>query len=115
MAMSESEKDEKLICEYLLGRVSDETKREEIEERLFTDDDFCLQVELTEDELSNDFVLARLNEIDRADFAKTLEHNSDRKAKVAFTQALKEKASVKNVEEKIPEKPSIFESLNRLC
>ncbi len=47
--MAESLQNENTIREYLLGRVSDETTLEGIEELLFTDEEFCSEVALAED------------------------------------------------------------------
>ena len=66
--MSETFKSDNTIREYLLGRVSDETTLEGIEERLFTDEEFCSQVALAEDSLINDFVFEHLDEADTASF-----------------------------------------------
>ncbi len=108
--MNETLKNEKEIREYLLGRVSDETLREEFEELLFLDDDFCSLAEIVEDDLINDFVFGKLNETDAADFLKTLENNSERREKLVLTKAIKEKAQIQKSAEK-ETKPSFFESL----
>ena len=108
--MNETLKNEKNAREYLLGRVSDETRLAEFEELLFLDEDFCSLAEIVEDELINDFVFGRLNETDSADFAKTLENNAERRGKIALTNAIKEKAAAQNVAEK-ETKPSFFESI----
>ena len=57
--MSDSLDNLATIREYLLGRVSDETELEGIEELLFSDADFCTRAELVEDELINDYVVGR--------------------------------------------------------
>ena len=46
--MGEALNNKKTIREYLLGRVADEATLEGFEERLFTDEEFCSQVELAE-------------------------------------------------------------------
>jgi len=108
--MNETLKNENSIREYLLGRISDETRLAEFEELLFLDEDFCSLAELVEDALINDFVFGRLNETDSADFLKTLENNRERREKVALTKAIKAKAAAQTVDEK-EAKPSFFESL----
>lgn len=90
--MGESFQSENTIREYLLGRVSDETTLEALEELLFTDDDFCSQVALVEDALLNDYVCGRLNDRDAESFRTTLADNSERSFKLELTQALREKA-----------------------
>jgi CHAT domain-containing protein len=105
--MNENLNNLETIRQYLLGRISDETRLEEIEELLFADDDFCTRTEIVEDELINDFVFGKLNAEDNLSFEKTLETNFDRRAKVKVTQLLKEKTAPQIVEEKV----SFFESL----
>jgi hypothetical protein len=90
--MGESLQSEGTIREYLLGRVSDETTLEGLEELLFTDEEFCSQVALMEDGLINDYVLGQLDEKDAASFRATLASNHERQAKLELTQALREKA-----------------------
>ena len=91
--MGESFKSEETVVrDYLLGRVRDEAALEEIEERLFTDEEFCTRVALAEDELINDYVLGYLDEADAAGFRASLEGDPDRRLKLRLTQGLKEKA-----------------------
>jgi CHAT domain-containing protein/Tfp pilus assembly protein PilF len=90
--MGESLRSEVTIREYLLGRVSDETRLEELEELLFTDEDFCSQVALVEDGIINDYVFKRLDDADVESFRATLAGNSERSFKLDLTQALREKA-----------------------
>jgi len=108
--MGESFKNEKTIREYLLGRVSDETTLEGLEELLFTDEEFCSQVALTEDEIINDYVLGHLDEADAASFQATLAGDPERRFKLELTQALREKALAKNVKVR-EDRPSFFASL----
>lgn len=108
--MGESLKNEKTIREYLLGRVSDETTLEGIEELLFTDEDFCSEVALTEDGIINDYVFGHLDEADAASFRATLAGDPERRFKLELTQALREKSLAKNVRV-LEDKPSFFASL----
>jgi CHAT domain-containing protein len=110
MSMSESLKSERTVREYLLGRVSDETTLEGIEELLFTDEEFCSEVALAEDGLINDYVLGHLDEADAASFKATLANDSERRFKLELTQALREKALAKNVKV-LEDRPSFFASL----
>ncbi len=111
--MGEALNNEKTIREYLLGRVADEPTLEGFEERLFTDEEFCSQVELAEDGLINDYVLGRLDDVDAASLQSTLASNPERRFKLRLTQALREKALAKSVEIG-EEKPSFFASLQSL-
>jgi len=108
--MGEALNNEKTIREYLLGRVSDETTLEGLEELLFTDEEFCSQVELAEDGLINDYVLGRLDDVDAASLQSTLASNPERRFKLQLTQALREKALARGVQV-VEEKPSIFASV----
>jgi hypothetical protein len=108
--MGESLNNEKTVREYLLGRVSDETTLEGIEELLFTDEEFCSQVALAEDGIINDYVFGHLDEADAASFKATLAGDPERRFKLELTQALREKALAKNVKV-LEDKPSFFASL----
>lgn len=94
--MDVSLKSEGAIREYLLGRVSDETTLERLEELLFSDEEFCSQVELVEEDLINDYVMGRLNAADAESFRATLAGNSERRFKLELTQGLKDKALARN-------------------
>ena len=114
MTMGESFKSEAAVRRYLLGRVSDETTLEGLEELLFTDEEFCTQVALAEDELVNDYVLGCLNEEDAADFEASLDSNPGRRFKLGLTRALREKAvasrageHAKSYEAKASEAPDV--------
>lgn len=108
--MDESVNSEQLIREYLLGRVTDETVLGRIEERLFTDDEFCSLVALTEDGIINDYVMGRLNQADGASFQSTLPGNPERRFKLELTQALREKALARTVKVS-DDQPSFLASL----
>src|SRR5215210_1311159 len=92
MTMGESLKSDATVREYLLGRISDETTLEGLEELLFTDEEFCSQVELAEDGIINDYVFGHLNKADASSFRATLVDNPERRFKLELTQALREKA-----------------------
>jgi tetratricopeptide (TPR) repeat protein len=108
--MDESFKSEKTIREYLLGRVSDETMLEGLEELLFTDEEFCSRVALAEDEIINDYVFENLDAADTASFRATLAANPERRFKLELTQALREKALARSVKVS-DERPSLLASL----
>jgi CHAT domain-containing protein len=108
--MAESLQSENAVRQYLLGRVSDETTLEGIEELLFTDEEFCAEVALAEDGLINDYILGRLDDADAESFRATLANNPERRFKLELTQALRAKALARNV--KTAEgKPLFFASL----
>lgn len=94
--MREPLESERTVREYLLGRVSDEATLEGIEERLFTDEDFCARVALAEDDIINDYVLGYLDERDAASFRATLAAYPERRAKLDLTERLRAKALAAN-------------------
>ncbi|HKV37120.1 MAG TPA: CHAT domain-containing protein [Pyrinomonadaceae bacterium] len=106
--MGSSVKSEDTLREYLLGRISDETTLEGIEELLFADEEFCSQVELMEDGIINDYVMGRLNEADAKSFRATLPADPERRARVELTQAVRAKALARNSKK---ERSSFFASL----
>lgn len=108
--MGESLKSEKTVREYLLGRVSEETTLEGIEELLFTDEEFCSQVALAEDGIINDYVFGRFDDADAESFRSTLAANPERRFKLELTQALREKALARNLK-MAGAKPSFFGSI----
>jgi tetratricopeptide (TPR) repeat protein len=108
--MSESRTNEKTVREYLLGRVSDETTLEGIEELLFTDEEFCSQVALTEDEIINDYVLGRLDDAEAESFRASLSADPERRFKLELTQALRERALARNLSA-TEDKPSFLAAL----
>lgn len=112
--MGESITSEQTIREYLLGRVSDETRLETLEELLFTDEDFCSQVAMVEDGLINDYVFGRLSDADAESFRQTLAGNPDRSFKLKLTQALREKALAAKLQPSLTgaaDKPSFLDAL----
>jgi tetratricopeptide (TPR) repeat protein len=99
------------VREYLLGRVSDETTLEGIEELLFTNEEFCSQVALAEDEIIDDYVRGRLNHADAESFRATLSADAERRFKLEMAQALRERALARDLKT-TEAKPSFFGSLN---
>ncbi|MDX6613563.1 MAG: hypothetical protein QOD75_2749 [Blastocatellia bacterium] len=111
--MGPSLRSEETVREYLLGRVSDETTLEGLEELLFTDEDFCSQVQLAEDALINDYVFGALSDADAESFNATLKDNPERRFKVDLTRQLREKARARS-SQPAAGKPSFFSSLASL-
>jgi CHAT domain-containing protein len=108
--MDVSLKSGKTIREYLLGRIADETTLERLEELMFSDEEFCSQVELAEEGLINDYVMGRLDTAEAESFRATLSHNSERRFKLELTQRLKEKSLATNLN-RVENKSSFFDSL----
>jgi tetratricopeptide (TPR) repeat protein len=99
------------VREYLLGRVSDETTLEGVEELLFTNEEFCSQVALAEDEIINDYVRGRLSRADTESFRATLAADAERRFKLEMAQALRERALARDLKT-TEAKPSFFGSLS---
>jgi tetratricopeptide (TPR) repeat protein len=108
--MGASFNNEKTVRDYLLGRVSDEATLEGLEELLFTDEEFCSQVALAEDEIINDYVCGHLDEADAHSFRATLADDPERCFKLKLAEALRAKALARNASSP-EEKPSFFASL----
>ena len=108
--MRESFPSDETVREYLLGRVSEETQLEELEDLLFTNEEFCSQVALAEDDLINDYVFERLTDAEAKSFRETLAGNNERTFKVKLTQALRDKALSHRVNV-ADDQPSFFASL----
>lgn len=110
--MNETLKTKENIRDYLLCRISDEEKLSEIEELLFSDDEFCAQVESTEDEIINQYVLDELNAEDKKSADEFFFTNADRKWKLELTQQLRQKAIIEKVAQN--ETSGVFDSLKNL-
>ncbi|CAN5314038.1 hypothetical protein BH10ACI1_BH10ACI1_19630 [soil metagenome] len=102
-------KNKEAIREYLLCRISDDKKLSEIEELLFSDDEFCAEVETVEDEIINEYVLEKLNSADRQAADEFFFANKERKWKLELTRRLRQKAFAETTE--TTETSSYFENL----
>lgn len=111
--MAESIKSDQAIRAYLLGRIADEATLEEVEARLFSDDDYCTQMELVEDDIINDYVLGRLSEEDAASFESTLRNDPERRFKLELTKGIKQRAVLHELET-VSNQPSWLTSLGSI-
>jgi hypothetical protein len=75
------------IRDYLLGALQAE-RREEIEQRILSDDDFHEGVEIAEEELVDDYVRGKLPPLDRQLFETNFLASPLRRQKLLFAQAL---------------------------
>lgn len=100
------------IRDYLLGKISDNKSLEEIEDLLFSDDEFAAEVELIEDELINDYAFGRLRDEDRESFEEVLKFNDALMQKLRLTEAIKVSAKVKIAEVEKEEKTGFFDSIS---
>ncbi len=110
--MNETLKNKENIRDYLLCRISDEEKLSAIEELLFSDDEFCAEVEECEDEIINQYVLDELNAEDKKSADEFFFASNERKWKLELTQQLRQKAIAEKVNE--TEKVSVFDSIKNL-
>lgn len=99
--------DKETIKAYLLGKISEEKTLAGIEEALFFDDEFAAQVELSEDEIIDDYVFGNLTAEDRESAENFFFKNSGRQFKLKLAGKLKNKATVTAT----AEKPGLFETL----
>ncbi len=84
---TQSEKDQSL-ARYLLGRLSEEERRE-IEKKYFDDDDFYEQIEAVEEDLMDAYVSGELSSSEREHFEQHFLPFEDRREKVAFAREWK--------------------------
>lgn len=110
--MNETLKNKENIRDYLLCRITDEEKLSAIEELLFSDDEFCAEVEECEDEIINQYVLDELNAEDKKSADEFFFSSNDRKWKLELTQQIRQKAIAEKVVQN--ETVSVFEKLKNL-
>lgn len=110
--MAQSTIDDGIVREYLLGRITDETTLEKIETRLFSNEEFCAEMELADDDLINAYVLGRLEQADVASFEETLRNDPERRFKVELTKGIKERAQVRDAQA-VRSSPAFFSSIGR--
>src|SRR5690242_7051563 len=80
--------EQQTIREYLLGVTLDEERERAIEERLLTDDDFCEQIEIAEDELIEQYLGKELGAGEREQFEHNFLSTSDRRQKLTVARSL---------------------------
>src|ERR1041384_503134 len=81
--------DQTTIRQYLLGELSDEAQRQQVEERLLTDDDFFQELEITEDELIDQYLTGALTADERRNFESHFLAAPERQRKLSFARALR--------------------------
>jgi CHAT domain-containing protein len=81
--------DEKLIRRYLLGQLAEEEElRQQVEERLFEEDDFSQNVEIVESELIADYVRGALDQKDKESYEKYFRATPTRRQKFQLAKSL---------------------------
>jgi hypothetical protein len=80
-----SHEDEEMLKHYLLGDLSEVTQQQ-IDERLFTDNDYFQHLLLVEEEMVDDYVSGSLSEDEREKFSQYFLTNPERMENVAFAR-----------------------------
>jgi CHAT domain-containing protein/tetratricopeptide (TPR) repeat protein len=98
--MIERDASEEQIMNYLLGNIS-EAEREQLEQRLLTDDDFFAQVERLESELADEYAQGQLSAEERQRFEEHFLRSEEGREQTAFAALLVEYAqrAAKNEDE----------------
>ncbi|HEV7905822.1 MAG TPA: hypothetical protein VGO96_18425 [Pyrinomonadaceae bacterium] len=89
--MSSQIESNELIKRYLLGELS-EQEREQVEQRLMSEDDLYQQLLLAEDDLIDDYISGALSERDRAKFGGRFLHVPELRQDVQSVKALRQYA-----------------------
>jgi hypothetical protein len=93
------------IRDYLLGRLSPQ-RQEQVENKIFSDDDFHEEVEIVEEELLDQYARGEITGEEKRFFEQHFLASPLRKQKLAFSQALQTKAN--SPERIIPRPVSTF-------
>jgi hypothetical protein len=80
--------DQSTIRQYLLGQLPDDEKRQEIEQRLLSDAEFFEELEVTEEELIDEYLTGKFTEDERGRFEQYFLANPERKQKLRFARSL---------------------------
>ena len=83
------------LRQYLLGAPLEAEQQREIEERLLTDDDFCEQIEIVEDDLIEQYLNEELSPAERVKFEAGFLSTAERREKLRVARALNKYVSAK--------------------
>lgn len=97
------------LRKYILGALN-EAQAEEIEELLVSDEECLLNLEITEDEIIQDFVDGRLSEEEEKAFHENFIITDERRKQINFARALRKLAD-KESKTQIEKKLSFFDSI----
>jgi len=87
-----------MLKQYLLGEPLAEERRHGIEERLLTDEEFCEQVEIAEDELIEQYLGEELSAAERTKFEQNFLNTTERRQKFSVARTLNRYATAKAVQ-----------------
>jgi CHAT domain-containing protein/Tfp pilus assembly protein PilF len=97
------------LRKYLLGTL-DEAQTKEIEELLVSDEECLLNLEITEDEIIQDFADGKLSEEEEKAFHENFIITDERRKQINFARAWRKLAD-KESKNRVEKKPSIFDSI----
>jgi CHAT domain-containing protein len=80
--------EQQLLRQYLLGGPLDEERQRAIEERLLTDDDFCEQIEIAEDDLIELYLGEELSAKEREQFERDFLNTTERQQKFSIARSI---------------------------
>jgi tetratricopeptide (TPR) repeat protein len=87
---------QQLLRQYLLGAPLDASQQQSIEERLLTDDDFCEEIDIAEDELIEQYLGNELSASERARFEQDFLNTIERQQKFSVARTLNRYAATKS-------------------
>lgn len=108
--MDEIHKKRETIRNYLLGTIEDASIIDLIEENLFSDSEYLTELEISEDELIDEYVKGELNATDLNNFQKLFLNVPERIEKIKFAETLLQFSKGAEVEESNAENFDVFKS-----
>jgi CHAT domain-containing protein len=87
--MTLSTEEQGSIKQYLLGELAPENRRQELEERILTDDEFFEEILVAEDELTDQYLDGALTDRERERFENHFLSTPERRQKLNFARAMK--------------------------
>lgn len=86
--MAQHRNDQGTTRQYLLGQLTDEAKQQEIEQRLLNDDEFFEELEVTEEDLIDEYLTGKLSENEQGRFERYFLGSPERQQKLRFARTL---------------------------
>src|SRR5205807_3250397 len=86
---------QQLIRQYLLGAPLDASLQRSLEERLLTEDDYCEEIDIAEDELIEQYISNELSANERASFEQAFLNTVERRQKFSVARTLNRYAETK--------------------
>jgi tetratricopeptide (TPR) repeat protein len=86
---------QQLLRQYLLGAPLDAAQQQSIEERLLTDDDFCEEIDIIEDELIEQYLGNELSASERVRFEEDFLNTIERRQKFSVARTVNRYAAAK--------------------